>query len=104
VLDNLNTHVGGSLYEAFPPAEARRILSRLEIHYFLLLRGGVLQVAEGVLEAPLRIVATRRSQLDAMRTPRTRARYALRRGEVRTPKGSPNAGGVVSTTASSAAR
>src|SRR5947209_7067046 len=25
VLDNLNTHVGGSLYEAFPPAEARRI-------------------------------------------------------------------------------
>lgn len=33
VLDNLNTHVGGSLYEAFPPAEARRILNRLEIHY-----------------------------------------------------------------------
>ena len=33
VLDNLNTHVGGSLYEAFPPAEARRILDRLELHY-----------------------------------------------------------------------
>ncbi len=33
VLDNLNTHVGGSLYEAFPPAEARRILNRLELHY-----------------------------------------------------------------------
>ena len=33
VLDNLNTHVGGSLYEAFPPAEARRILERLELHY-----------------------------------------------------------------------
>ena len=33
VLDNLNTHVGGSLYDAFPPAEARRILNRLEIHY-----------------------------------------------------------------------
>jgi len=33
VLDNLNTHVGGSLYEAFPPQEARRILARLEIHY-----------------------------------------------------------------------
>lgn len=33
VLDNLNTHVGGSLYDAFPPAEARRILQRLEIHY-----------------------------------------------------------------------
>jgi hypothetical protein len=33
VLDNLNTHVGGSLYDAFPPAEARRILNRLELHY-----------------------------------------------------------------------
>lgn len=33
VMDNLNTHVGGSLYKAFPPEEARRILERLEIHY-----------------------------------------------------------------------
>lgn len=33
VLDNLNTHVGSSLYEAFPPAEARRLLDRLEFHY-----------------------------------------------------------------------
>jgi hypothetical protein len=33
VMDNLNTHVGGALYEAFPPAEARRILGKLEIHY-----------------------------------------------------------------------
>jgi hypothetical protein len=32
VMDNLNTHSGGSLYEAFPPAEARRLLDRLEIH------------------------------------------------------------------------
>lgn len=33
VMDNLNTHVIGSLYEAFPPAEARRLVERLEIHY-----------------------------------------------------------------------
>ena len=33
VLDNLNTHVGGALYEAFPPHEARRLLSKLELHY-----------------------------------------------------------------------
>jgi len=33
VLDNLNTHTGASLYEAFFPAEARRLLSRLEFHY-----------------------------------------------------------------------
>lgn len=33
VLDNLNTHKLASLYEAFPPAEARRIAEKLEIHY-----------------------------------------------------------------------
>ncbi len=33
VLDNLNTHRAASLYEAFAPPEARRILERLEIHY-----------------------------------------------------------------------
>ena len=33
VLDNLNTHKTGSLYEAFEPAEARRIVKRLEFHY-----------------------------------------------------------------------
>jgi transposase len=33
VMDNLSTHSPGALYEAFPPAEAHRILRRLEIHY-----------------------------------------------------------------------
>ena len=33
VLDNLNTHKLGSLYDAFEPAEARRIAKRLEFHY-----------------------------------------------------------------------
>ena len=33
VLDNLNTHVKASLYEAFPPEEAKRIADKLEIHY-----------------------------------------------------------------------
>ena len=33
VMDNLNTHTLGSLYEAFPPPEARRLAQRLEIHY-----------------------------------------------------------------------
>jgi hypothetical protein len=33
VMDNLNTHKFASLYEAFPPAEARRIIDKLEIHY-----------------------------------------------------------------------
>jgi hypothetical protein len=33
VLDNLNTHTPASLYEAFSPDEARRILRKLEFHY-----------------------------------------------------------------------
>jgi transposase len=33
VLDNLSTHSAGSLYQAFPPCEARRVLRRLEFHY-----------------------------------------------------------------------
>ena len=30
---NLNTHKLGSLYDAFEPADARRIAKRLELHY-----------------------------------------------------------------------
>jgi len=33
VMDNLNTHKGASLYEIFPPEEARRLFERLEIHH-----------------------------------------------------------------------
>ena len=33
VQDNLSTHKPASLYEAFPPAEARRLVERFEWHY-----------------------------------------------------------------------
>ena len=33
VQDNLNIHSKASLYEAFPPAEARRLVERFEWHY-----------------------------------------------------------------------
>jgi transposase len=33
VMDNLNTHRPASLYQAFEPAEAKRIWDRLELHY-----------------------------------------------------------------------
>jgi hypothetical protein len=33
VMDNLNTHKPASLYEAFAPAEARRLIEKLEIHH-----------------------------------------------------------------------
>lgn len=32
VLDNLNTHDPASLYQAFPPAEAKRLWDKLEVH------------------------------------------------------------------------
>jgi hypothetical protein len=33
VLDNLNTHGPASFYEAYPPAEARRLVERFAFHY-----------------------------------------------------------------------
>ena len=33
VINNLGTHKPASLYKAFPPQEARRILKKLEFHY-----------------------------------------------------------------------
>lgn len=46
VMDNLNTHSGASLYETFAPAEALRLLNRLEIHYTPK-HGSWLNMAEG---------------------------------------------------------
>jgi hypothetical protein len=45
VLDNLNTHTPAALYEAFAPAEARRLLRKLEFHYTPL-HGSWLNMAE----------------------------------------------------------
>ena len=45
VMDNLNTHAGGSLYQAFPAERARRLYERLEIHYTPK-RGSWLDMAE----------------------------------------------------------
>ena len=33
VQDQLNTHSPASLYAAFPPAEAKRLAAKLELHY-----------------------------------------------------------------------
>ena len=37
VMDNLNTHSPASLYETFPPAEAKRLADKLEIHHLSLI-------------------------------------------------------------------
>ena len=59
VMDNLNTHSIGSLYEAFPPAEARRLTQRLEIHYTPK-HGSWLNIAENELSALTRQCLSRR--------------------------------------------
>lgn len=45
VMDNLNTHTLGSLYEAFEPAKARALAERLELH-FTPKHGSWLNIAE----------------------------------------------------------
>jgi len=59
VLDNLNTHSLGSLYAAFPPAEARQLAQRLEIHYTPK-HGSWLNIAENELSALTRQCLNRR--------------------------------------------
>jgi hypothetical protein len=59
VMDNLNTHTPGSLYEAFPPAEAKRLWDRLEIH-FTPKHGSWLNIAECELSVLSRQCTNRR--------------------------------------------
>jgi DDE superfamily endonuclease len=59
VMDNLNTHSPASLYEAFAPAEAKRIADKLEIHYTPK-HGSWLDIAEIELSALARQCLDRR--------------------------------------------
>ena len=52
-MDNLHTHTPASLYEAFAPAEARRLMERLEIH-FTRKHGSWLNIAENELSSMTR--------------------------------------------------
>ena len=66
VMDNLNTHKAASLYKAFPPSEARRIIKRLEIHYTPK-HGSWLDMAEIELNVMTRQCLSRRiSTLDKL--------------------------------------
>jgi hypothetical protein len=59
VCDNLNTHVIGSLYEAFAPDIARRLVERLELHYTPK-HGSWLNIAENELSVLTRQCLDRR--------------------------------------------
>jgi len=68
VMDNLNTHGIGSLYEAFAPAEAFALAQRLEIHHTPT-HGSWLNIAEIELSALTRQCLDRRiNDLDALNT------------------------------------
>jgi hypothetical protein len=81
VMDNLNTHGPASLYEAFEPAEARRLAERLEIVYTPR-HGSWLNIAEvelAVLEKQaiggrLPDLAALNARLKAWQKPRNRSR------------------------------
>jgi hypothetical protein len=67
VCDNLNTHTPAALYEAFEPAEARRLAERFEWHYTPK-HGSWLNVAEMELSALARQCLDRRiPDLEALR-------------------------------------
>ena len=77
VQDNLNTHTPASLYEAFEPVEARRIVERFEWHYtpkhgsWLNLAESELAVLSGqCLARRIADAATLASELAAWRTHR----------------------------------
>jgi hypothetical protein len=65
VMDNLNTHKPASLYETFAPAEARRLLKKLEFHYTPK-HGSWLNMAEIELSILSRQCLDRRIPDDAM--------------------------------------
>jgi len=68
VMDNLNTHTLGSLYEAFEPAKARALAERLEIHHTPK-HGSWLNIAEIELSALTRQCLDRRiDDLDVLNT------------------------------------
>lgn len=68
VMDNLNTHKAASLYKAFPPEEARRIIKKLEIHYTPK-HGSWLNIAEIELNIMTRQCLSRRIEsIDILRT------------------------------------
>ena len=85
VMDNLNTHKAASLYKAFPPAEARRIIKRLEIHYTPK-HGSWLNMAEIELNVMTRQCLSRRidtitrlkNELSAWETERNRDEAKIR--------------------------
>lgn len=84
VQDNLNTHTAAALYEAFDPAEARRILQRVEFHYTLK-HGSWLNMAEieisifarGCLSRRVKSMQDLRQRIEALEKERNQQRCTI---------------------------
>jgi hypothetical protein len=84
VQDNLNTHTLASLYAVYPPAEARRIASRFEVHYTPK-HGSWLNMAEieisvfarGCLSRPVADFETLGRRVKTLQTERNAARCTI---------------------------
>ena len=84
VQDNLNTHALAALYEVFPPAEARRLASRFELHHTPK-HGSWLNMAEieisvferGCLSRPVGDLPTLHTRVDALERERNAARCTI---------------------------
>jgi len=83
VQDNLNTHLPGSLYDAFEPAEARRLLRKLEFHYTPV-HGSWLNMAEIEIAVISRECLRRRAGDKAMLERQVAALEAERNAQRRT--------------------
>jgi DDE superfamily endonuclease len=81
VMDNLNTHNIGSLYEAFDPVKAFALAQRLEIHHTPK-HGSWLNIAEIELSALTRQCLDRRiADLDVLNTELTAWQHATNNGQ-----------------------
>jgi hypothetical protein len=81
VMDQLNIHAAASLYEAFPPHEAKRIADRLEVHHTPK-HGSWLNMAEIELSAFSRDLPERMGDKEALE--RHIATWQRRRNTART--------------------
>ena len=81
VMDNLNTHTLGSLYETFEPAKARALAQRLQIH-FTPKHGSWLNIAEIELSALTRQCLDRRiDNLDTLNAELAAWQHATNAGQ-----------------------
>ncbi len=85
VMDNLNTHTLSTLYDTFPPAEARRLAERFEIHHTPK-HGSWLNMAEIEINVLSRQCLNRRIP-DRATLVREVAAWQARRNADRTPVG-----------------